>query len=612
MYQYTHLIAEAKSKFSSNLKPYAATHDIIDTIEAFHQLSFNYFTIPPVKIKTKPVLFILKRRENYKELLQISQESVEDDYVEESDLSNEEHLKIVEKMERHGLNEEQGSSEDEENEAGIAKDYKGGLEHISEENPSDTFDVDATTEDGRNEETDISEEDLEKMGEKKVKSVKRQKMDTKVEKEEEKMFKKLKYLKDEEMMKDEIELEDVGLRSKKIKSKEASVSIPPKLSLEESEDVPRKLKIKIKSEDKKILPKLLKKKTEQKEEDIDSAEQPEQVRKRPIKDIKLEVPKPLKKVAQDEEDIGTTKQTDEIPKRPTKEIKFEVPKPLKRRGEESAKEFDKPLLKPAKPLKQVTSLALSRKGAESRQNVKQNIRKIIQEFKREHLDEQFPAQPQETIHAKETIKKIIAEERSKQERDEINKIQQQIMDIIESNPNIINKELIKSKLQETIINELVNAIDHKILETGTKTKKIDEGKKSRELSRRLPETEKKSVIVEKPSPLKELKKELSKEQPTSKISMEDYIKSDEDYEPGEVDNAINLYDSPKSTSEYKSKEALQKTSKPEEEHILDEDKLAFIKRFKKANEKLDNILTIIDEIVDTIEITDEDDEDSFR
>lgn len=69
MYEYTHLIVEAKSRYSQNLKPYISTHDVIDTIEAFQQISFNYFTIPPIKIKTKPVLFILKRRESYQDFM---------------------------------------------------------------------------------------------------------------------------------------------------------------------------------------------------------------------------------------------------------------------------------------------------------------------------------------------------------------------------------------------------------------------------------------------------------------------------------------------------------------------------------------------------------------
>lgn len=66
---FTHLITEAKSKFSTNLKPYLHTHDVVDTIETFNQISFDYFTIPPIKIKTRPVLYILRRKDNYQEFI---------------------------------------------------------------------------------------------------------------------------------------------------------------------------------------------------------------------------------------------------------------------------------------------------------------------------------------------------------------------------------------------------------------------------------------------------------------------------------------------------------------------------------------------------------------
>ncbi|XP_060536342.1 probable Dol-P-Man:Man(7)GlcNAc(2)-PP-Dol alpha-1,6-mannosyltransferase isoform X2 [Cylas formicarius] len=71
MFHFTHLIAEGKSKFDSKLKPFSATHDLIYTIESFHQISFNYMNVPPMVIKTKPVLFILKRRDDYKDFLNI-------------------------------------------------------------------------------------------------------------------------------------------------------------------------------------------------------------------------------------------------------------------------------------------------------------------------------------------------------------------------------------------------------------------------------------------------------------------------------------------------------------------------------------------------------------
>ncbi|KAL1461261.1 hypothetical protein WDU94_013178 [Cyamophila willieti] len=62
---FTHLIVEAKSKYSPNLKPYVKTHNIISIIETFSHLQFNYlnFVTNVVNIKTKPILYILKRKD---------------------------------------------------------------------------------------------------------------------------------------------------------------------------------------------------------------------------------------------------------------------------------------------------------------------------------------------------------------------------------------------------------------------------------------------------------------------------------------------------------------------------------------------------------------------
>lgn len=62
MMHFTHLLIEAKSKYSPNLKPYLKTHDILDSVEGFSQIMFNYNTFPPIKIKTKPMIFILKKK----------------------------------------------------------------------------------------------------------------------------------------------------------------------------------------------------------------------------------------------------------------------------------------------------------------------------------------------------------------------------------------------------------------------------------------------------------------------------------------------------------------------------------------------------------------------
>lgn len=63
LHEFTHLLIEAKSKYSSNLKAYQHTHVILDSIESFSQVAVNYKLIPPVKIKTKPALFILERKD---------------------------------------------------------------------------------------------------------------------------------------------------------------------------------------------------------------------------------------------------------------------------------------------------------------------------------------------------------------------------------------------------------------------------------------------------------------------------------------------------------------------------------------------------------------------
>lgn len=55
---------EAKSKYSPNIKPYLRTHEIIDSVDGFSHIALNYNGIPPIKIKTKPMIFIMKRKPN--------------------------------------------------------------------------------------------------------------------------------------------------------------------------------------------------------------------------------------------------------------------------------------------------------------------------------------------------------------------------------------------------------------------------------------------------------------------------------------------------------------------------------------------------------------------
>lgn len=59
--EYTHLLIEAKSKYSPTLKYFTQTHVILDSVESFSQIAMNYKLMPPIRIKTKPALFILER-----------------------------------------------------------------------------------------------------------------------------------------------------------------------------------------------------------------------------------------------------------------------------------------------------------------------------------------------------------------------------------------------------------------------------------------------------------------------------------------------------------------------------------------------------------------------
>jgi len=59
---FTHLIVEAKSVQSVNLRPYVRTHDILAKIEGFSHIRSSYIHFPPIRIKYKPSFFILKSK----------------------------------------------------------------------------------------------------------------------------------------------------------------------------------------------------------------------------------------------------------------------------------------------------------------------------------------------------------------------------------------------------------------------------------------------------------------------------------------------------------------------------------------------------------------------
>ncbi|CAB3371885.1 Hypothetical predicted protein [Cloeon dipterum] len=75
--QFSHLLVEARSKYSLSLRPFTYTHTTLDFVEGFWHVSFNYNRFPPMEIKTRPQVFILKRNDDYSSVLQREKEGLE-------------------------------------------------------------------------------------------------------------------------------------------------------------------------------------------------------------------------------------------------------------------------------------------------------------------------------------------------------------------------------------------------------------------------------------------------------------------------------------------------------------------------------------------------------
>ncbi|XP_025191081.1 probable Dol-P-Man:Man(7)GlcNAc(2)-PP-Dol alpha-1,6-mannosyltransferase isoform X2 [Melanaphis sacchari] len=58
---FTHLIVGSSSRDNEEMLHYKNTHSVMSTVQGFSHVSFNYNTFPPLKIKTKTQIFLLKK-----------------------------------------------------------------------------------------------------------------------------------------------------------------------------------------------------------------------------------------------------------------------------------------------------------------------------------------------------------------------------------------------------------------------------------------------------------------------------------------------------------------------------------------------------------------------
>ncbi|XP_017787127.1 PREDICTED: probable Dol-P-Man:Man(7)GlcNAc(2)-PP-Dol alpha-1,6-mannosyltransferase [Nicrophorus vespilloides] len=474
MFNYTHLIAEGKSRFSPNLKPYVTTHEIIDTVDAFHQITFNYFTIPPVRIKTKPALFILRRKDNYKDFLH---EEPFDKKVE-----------MFESLE--GLDESVESKKlDFEKDDGmsISQETKGDkMSMETEEIDGLEIEEPFTNVDSEIDETD--EQTLEKYffeTEERIDLITESEEQTAMESLESQILITVKPVKE----KDSKQLRGKGTKSKKkieiqsqeektlksanakedvdnIKtSSEANMILKPK---KKNDIEPNKGKVmKVTKKDDTVIEeiktaKLKKKNVIESEKVIEKSEQHsiENVGEKSKKKKKMRNEMQGQNKSKSKYDIkkeGNLKWTEiqsaeekslkqrskEVAssRKKSKEIDFEITSTISSENIVSKKnEFENVGAK--ETVKHVV------REQKTKPNVKEKLRNVLDKFRKKRKE------VTKKTGTKESIKKIIQEEREREEKEELMKLQQQIFAIIDANPSILNKEAIKSKIHDVIVKEV--------------------------------------------------------------------------------------------------------------------------------------------------------------
>ncbi|XP_062539479.1 probable Dol-P-Man:Man(7)GlcNAc(2)-PP-Dol alpha-1,6-mannosyltransferase [Armigeres subalbatus] len=64
LHSFDYLLTEARDKYSDEMRLLGQTHEILEFVECFNSIGLQYKSLLPVKIKTKPCIFIMKRRQS--------------------------------------------------------------------------------------------------------------------------------------------------------------------------------------------------------------------------------------------------------------------------------------------------------------------------------------------------------------------------------------------------------------------------------------------------------------------------------------------------------------------------------------------------------------------
>nr|AJC98474.1 AGAP000102 [Anopheles coluzzii] len=62
LHRFDYLLTEAQDKYSDKMRLLSQTHEIVEFVECFSSIGLQYRSVLPVKIKTRPCIFIMRRR----------------------------------------------------------------------------------------------------------------------------------------------------------------------------------------------------------------------------------------------------------------------------------------------------------------------------------------------------------------------------------------------------------------------------------------------------------------------------------------------------------------------------------------------------------------------
>uniref|UniRef100_A0A182N041 Mannosyltransferase n=1 Tax=Anopheles dirus TaxID=7168 RepID=A0A182N041_9DIPT len=79
LHRFDYLLTEAQDKYTDKMRTLGQTHEIVEFVECFSSIGLQYRSVLPVKIKTKPCIFIMRRRLDLLEGVQPGNVAPDDD-----------------------------------------------------------------------------------------------------------------------------------------------------------------------------------------------------------------------------------------------------------------------------------------------------------------------------------------------------------------------------------------------------------------------------------------------------------------------------------------------------------------------------------------------------